>query len=153
MNREDARYMACSIAMRCWGTPYVWGGDDVIGGFDCSGFVQELLYSVGALDPREDRTAQGLYEFYKEETRRQAARGYLVFWWNSTRDKIRHVEFCLNDSLSIGASGGGSATLTLEDARARNAFVKIRPVEGRGIIAGYVDPFSKSAQWHINENG
>jgi len=31
-------------------TFYLWGGDDPLAGFDCSGFVIEILKSVGILE-------------------------------------------------------------------------------------------------------
>jgi hypothetical protein len=43
---------------------------------------------------------------------------------------------------TIGASGGGSATTTLEEAIRSNAFVKVRPLAQR---LGYIlrDPFEE----------
>jgi hypothetical protein len=45
--------------------------------------------------------------------------------------------------LAIGASGGGSATITEADAMRHNAFIKIRPAISRPGIDGYRNPFSK----------
>ena len=47
MNRaiQDAE-LAVKYAMAFIGTPYVWGGDDPMGGFDCSGFCIEVLKGV-----------------------------------------------------------------------------------------------------------
>ena len=44
------------------GKPYRWGGEGVLG-FDCSGFIQEVLSCVG-FDPKGDQTAQGLYNYF-----------------------------------------------------------------------------------------
>lgn len=139
--------IARHIAWEMYGQPYKWGGDDPIEGVDCSGFVQECLYGVGALDRRVDRTAHGLWEHYQDVRAAAPYAGCLVFWWNSSKTKIRHVEMCHNHELSIGASGGGSRTVTKEIAAKQNAFVKCNPIEGRGIIAGYVDPFHETAPW------
>jgi hypothetical protein len=49
----------------------------------------------------------------------------------------------INESLAIGASGGGSATITEADAMRHNAFIKIRKAISRPGIAGYRNPFSK----------
>jgi len=62
-------------------------------------------------------------------------------WRPAGVDRPTHVEFCLNGELSIGASGGGSATKTAADAVVQNAYVRIRPFQGRGIVKGYADPF------------
>jgi cell wall-associated NlpC family hydrolase len=123
------------------GLPYVWGGDDPIRGFDCSGFVIEVLQSVGVLPFPGDWTAQGLWEHFKAARTETPSAGCLVLWRPAGVDRATHVELCLNDELSIGASGGGSATRTAADAATQNAYVRIRPFRGRGIIKGYVDPF------------
>ena len=149
MTREDARQMAIQIAWSHLGKPYLWGGDDPIAGMDCSGAVQEWAYSVGALAATVDRTAHGLWLHYQGVVRPAPDTGYLVFWWNRDRTRIRHIELCLNDALSIGASGGGSRTRTRADAVRDNAYIKIRPIQGRGVIAGYVDPFAPEAPWAV----
>ena len=41
--------------------PYRWAGDDPMAGFDCSGYLQEVLASVG-MDPRGDQTSQALHD-------------------------------------------------------------------------------------------
>jgi len=38
----DRREIAAKIAWHYLGTPYVWGGDD-FSGFDCSGYVIEIM--------------------------------------------------------------------------------------------------------------
>ena len=49
-----------SLAFKFIGLPYIWGGDDTIKGFDCSGFVIELFKSVGILPRKGDWTAETL---------------------------------------------------------------------------------------------
>ena len=60
--------MAFEIAWHLLGTPYRWGGDDPILGFDCSGFIVEILKSVGVLlksplEPRDLAARYGGEEF------------------------------------------------------------------------------------------
>ena len=50
------RSVATKVAWHYLGTPYIWGGDD-FSGFDCSGFVIEILKSVGILPRDGDWTA------------------------------------------------------------------------------------------------
>ena len=88
------------------GVPYLWGGDDP-SGFDCSGFCIEILKSVGILPRKGDWTASGLYERFKDLSMQEPREGCLVFWANQAGAVI-HIEYCINDELSIGASGGGS---------------------------------------------
>ena len=136
---DRLREVAVRVAWASYGKPYIWGGDDAIAGFDFSGFVIEILQSVGIL-PRGDWTAAGLWNRFLPLRVDEALPGCLVFW-KAGSGRIRHVEFCIGNELSIGASGGGSGTRTEEDAIRHNAFVKVRPIEGRGQVAGFADPF------------
>jgi len=128
-------------AWRFVNTFYLWGGDDP-SGFDCSGFVIECLKSVGKLPRFGDWTAEGLWYHYKGKRVRDPHEGCLVFWAN-TDGKPIHIEICVNETLALGASGGGSATTTVEKAIEHNAFIKMRPMESRIGILGYVDPFKE----------
>ncbi len=122
------------------GTFYKWGGDDP-SAFDCSGICVEYLKSAGILARDADHTAQGLWNMFpKIET---PFRGCLVYYWNSDKSKIIHVEIMLNDKQSLGASGGGSKTLTEADAIRQNAFVKVNNIYTRNNLAGFNDPWTK----------
>lgn len=134
------RKIALQIAWTYLGTPYQWGGDDPMAGFDCSGYVIEVLKSVGILPRKGDWTAQNLWERFKDKRIVTPHEGCLVFWENHSGRAI-HVELCLNDTLSIGASGGGSKTQDLQDAIDQNAYIKVRPFRQRRMIKGFLDPF------------
>lgn len=119
-----------NYAMKLVGTPYRWGGDDPIHGFDCSGLVQELLASVG-MDPPGDQTAQSLFDhFDKTAEHNRFGMGSLVFYGASVT-KINHVAMMLDPYRVIEAGGGGSKTLTLQNAADQNAFVRIRHINHR----------------------
>lgn len=109
-------------------------------GFDCSGFVIEILKSVGVLPRAGDWAATGLLQMFNDEMVDVPFEGCLVFWENRW-GSIVHVEYCLDERFAIGASGGGSGTTNRDVAISKNAFVKIRPIKSRSLIAGYVDPF------------
>ena len=130
------RETALKIAWSFLGRPYIWGGDDPMRGFDCSGFVIECLKSVGKLPQKGDWTANTLFGLFRKV--QDPDLGCLVFWGSP---RIIHVEFCIDDKLSIGASGGGSRTKTEADAISQNAYIKIRPFRSRNGIAGFCDPF------------
>jgi|GEM_PF-765748 len=137
---EHRRAIATRVAWSYLGHWYKWGGDDPAG-FDCSGFVIEILKSAGALPRAGDWTAQALWNRFKDRTVKTPGEGCLVFWQSSSR--IIHVEYCLTRDLAIGASGGGAGTRTVADAADQNAFIKIRPILSRSGIAGFVDPFKE----------
>ena len=133
--------IASKIAFSFLGKPYIWGGDDPVKGFDCSGLCIEILKSVGLLPRQGDWTAQGLWnKFYKHEIDRPYD-GCLVFWTDIKGTKIIHVEYALNEYLCIGASGGGSKTKNKQDAINQNAYIKVRPWGSRPRVKGFVDPF------------
>lgn len=136
MNKKE---IAQKVAFANYGKPYIWGGDDTVDGFDCSGFCIEILKSVGILPRSGDWTAQMLWDKFIDREVEKPYNGCLVFWHNGT--KIVHVEYAITDDLCIGASGGGSRTSSEEDAADQNAYIKIRPWESRSNVKGFVDPF------------
>lgn len=131
--------IAREVAFHFLGKPYIWGGDDP-SGFDCSGYVIEILKSIGLLPGSGDWTAAMLKERFKDYQVERPYQGCLVFWAN-TSGHVIHVEYCLSDDLSIGAAGGGSSTVSEAEAWRRNAYIKVRPMRNRKGIAGYVDPY------------
>jgi len=161
---REKRQIAVSVAKAFLGTPYIWGGDDPVQGFDCSGLVIECLKSVGILPPAGDWTADSLYQMFRDKPVEHGSdnegmntdirpgniktgiqAGCLVFWFKPGKG-AHHVEMCISPNLSIGASGGGSKTNIEADAIRQNAYVKIRPFRERkgAAIQRIVDPFAKA---------
>lgn len=140
MNPSD-KELFMEYAWRFVGTFYIWGGDDP-SGFDCSGYAIEALKSIGLLPREGDWTADQLWNMFAEKQVLKPSEGCLVFWGNNAGDAI-HVEICVNDKFSIGASGGGSQTTSVAKAIEHNAFIKMRPMVSRPMILGYVDPFKE----------
>jgi cell wall-associated NlpC family hydrolase len=139
----NARLLVRELALQDRGLFYTWGGDDP-SGFDCSGFVIEILKSVGVLPRQGDWTAHQLATGFGWRRVDPPQEGDLVFWHSKQRpDRIIHVEICINSTLSIGASGGGSRILTRADAIAANAFIKVRPITSRGRRWGFLDPYKQ----------
>jgi len=135
---ENLRKKAIKYLWHWLGTPYSWSGND-FSGWDCSGLQIEVLQAVGILSHGFDSTAHDLYlKFIDYKVDRPYA-GCLVFWFRDGR--AVHVEMLIDDSLVIGASGGGSSVKSLKDAIRQNAFVKMRPLKYRGENFKIIDPF------------
>jgi len=119
------------------GDYYKWGGDDP-SGFDCSGLAIEGLKAVDLVPRGTDMTADKLRKQFPPVTTPYF--GCLVFW--GTPKRATHVEIAISKNRSIGASGGGRRTLTIQDAIRDNAFIKLRPiVRSKANIVAVVDPF------------
>ena len=118
-------------------TAYRWGGDGPL--FDCSGLIMETLKAVGLELSGDDKTADMLWQRYRPYEVATPYPGCLALWFNAEGRAV-HIEMAIDNESTIGASGGGSKTLTPEDALKQKAFVKMRPLAHRG---GYkiVDPF------------
>lgn len=135
----DKRARAIEYAWKFVGTAYEWGGENPWG-MDCSGFVSEVLQGVGILPRGARLTAQSLYDRFKLKGSAAPAAGLLVFYGPSVME-INHVELLIDDEHTLGASGGGSKVTTLKAADDANAFVKLRPMMLRNLVA-IVDPFA-----------
>ncbi len=128
------KYAMCYV-----GKFYKWGGSGPL--FDCSGFTLELLKMNGFIGRGLDYTAQGQWDLFVKKRTNKVAEGCIVCYYINKTQRVGHIEYCINDKLSIGASGGGSKTLTEADAIRDNAFIKIRPIKRNRKIAGYFNPF------------
>ena len=145
MKQEDLlradyyRAVAVDYAKHFIGTPYHWGGDSPMEGFDCSGFIVEVLQAVGKLQAR-DYSAHDLYMLFKPNVVVLGYAGCLAFWLDASGHAV-HVMLMVDNGHVIGATGGGSATLTEEDAERQNAFCKMRPLGYRKGTPVIIDPF------------
>ena len=112
------------------GVPYVWGGSHPAQGYDCSGFVQEVLASQG-IDPKGDQTAGMLYTTLVHEgyvikfSPSEIKRNDILFFG---KDKVTHVAIAIDKNLMLEAGGGGSKTNTIADSIRDEAMIRIRPI-------------------------
>lgn len=138
------RELSIDVAKQFLNLPYIWGGNDPMKGFDCSGLIVEILKSVGIVARNKDYTAHSFKNLYPETDVLEP--GNLVYWdWNKD-GIIDHMEMIAfldeyGEVFTIGASGGNSATTSESNAITQDAYVKVRPLR-----SGYVfvnDPFEK----------
>lgn len=105
------------------GTKYKWGGESADEGFDCSGFVQEVLRSEG-IDPPGDQTAQDLFDIMKDHKSvigSGISENSLLFFGGA---RITHVAIAINGWQMIEAGGEGRTPTNL-------GMVRIRPIKSR----------------------
>lgn len=130
-----------SYALSFVGTPYRWGGDDPMGGFDCSGLVQEILAAVGE-DPPGDQSSHTLYLHFSRygiiRDNDIVSAGDLAFF--GTTSRIIHVTFCIDDCRMIEAGGGGRHVMRPKDAEEHNAYVRVRPINSRSDLVKIIGP-------------
>jgi len=139
MTTHYLRCLALKYAWKFVGVNYLWGGETPMGGFDCSGFAQEVLRSVGR-DPKADQTAKMLYQEFREKKVDVPNKGCLVFFGRSL-DRISHVGIVLDRTLMLEAGGGTSGTVSRLVAIKKKAFVRMRPLSARRDLLVIVDPF------------
>jgi len=93
-------------AIKYLGKPYVWGGESgAEGGYDCSGYVYNVLNDSGIKVGRT--TAQGYYNKYKGNTSNKNVAGALLFFGKSTTS-IKHVAIASGDGVHMYESIGSS---------------------------------------------
>lgn len=86
-NNKDMGAIAARTAERFVGIPYRWGGDNVVEGMDCSGFVRAVYNLCGLSIPR---TSHDQFKAGEAVAKDDLRDGDLVFFGAST-DSINHV--------------------------------------------------------------
>lgn len=86
------------------GTPYVWGGNDLQRGVDCSGFTQQLYRSVGLELPRvaSDQANVGRPITRLEELRP----GDRLYFFETKHNKIGHTGIYMGNGQFVHAARG-----------------------------------------------
>ena len=99
------------LAKKYLGRPYVWSGNcEAEGGYDCSGFVFQVLHQSGFKVERD--TAQGYFNtFSKHETsKKNITTGDLLFFGKSKKS-ITHIAIALDPITMIESIGTSKNTI------------------------------------------
>lgn len=93
------------FAMKYLGTPYVWGGNSLTKGVDCSGFVKQVFtqFGYGANMPRVSRD---MASKYTKISASEAKAGDLVFYHNLRTGVVDHVAIYIGNGKIIHANNG-----------------------------------------------
>ncbi len=123
---DEARAWAAEKGTEFKGTPYVWGGNDIQNGIDCSGFVQKLY---GAISVPLPRTAAEQATVGKPITRLEDLRkGDRLYFWDAKRGKIGHTGLYLGNGMFVHSSSSqrGVATDDLRNKKWLNILMSAR---------------------------
>jgi gamma-D-glutamyl-L-lysine dipeptidyl-peptidase len=120
-NRDDMGAIAARTAERFVGIPYLWGGNTVVDGMDCSGFVRAVYNLCGVNIPR---TSAEQFKLGRNVGLDELVDGDLVFF-GSSDDKITHVGIFVGSNRFVHAPRRGDE-------------IKISPLQGSGYFKKYV---------------
>ncbi|MBK5273663.1 MAG: C40 family peptidase [Desulfuromonadales bacterium] len=100
---RDMGAIAARTAERFVGIPYRWGGDNVVDGMDCSGFVRAVYNLCGLSIPRTSREQFKTGDSIAKENLRD---GDLVFF-GSSETSINHVGIYVGNNRFVHAPRRG----------------------------------------------
>ena len=102
-DNKDMGAIAARTAERFVGIPYRWGGDNVVEGMDCSGFVRAVYNLCGLSIPR---TSHDQFKAGDAVSKDDLRDGDLVFF-GSSEDKINHVGIYVGEGKFVHAPRRG----------------------------------------------
>jgi cell wall-associated NlpC family hydrolase len=106
----SSRSSIANYGLNFVGTPYVWGGNDLNHGIDCSGFVKKLYGMVGVSLPR---TAAEQALVGQPITRLENLQsGDRLYFWENKRGKIGHTGIYLGNGYFVHSSRGHNGVAT-----------------------------------------
>ena len=102
-DRSDMGGIAARTAERFVGIPYRWGGDTVVDGMDCSGFVRAVYNLCGVNIPR---TSREQYRVGDVVGREELQDGDLIFF-GASADEFNHVGIFVGNGRFVHAPRRG----------------------------------------------
>jgi cell wall-associated NlpC family hydrolase len=107
---NTSRATAARKGLNYIGTPYVWGGDSITSGIDCSGFVKKLYGDIGINLPR---TAAEQAKVGTPITRLEDLKaGDRLYFWEKKRATIGHTGLYLGNGYFVHSSRGHNGVNT-----------------------------------------
>lgn len=121
---RDMGAIAARTAERFVGIPYRWGGDTVVDGMDCSGFVRAVYNLCGVSIPR---TSRDQYKAGDAVVKPDLQDGDLVFF-GAAPDKINHVGIYVGNGKFVHAPRRGEEirVTAIEDSYFEKRFIGAR---------------------------
>ena len=106
----SSRASAAKRGLNYIGTPYVWGGDNISSGIDCSGFVKKLYGDIGIDLPRTaaEQAKVGAPIRRLEDLRA----GDRLYFWEKKRATIGHTGLYLGNGYFVHSSRGHNGVNT-----------------------------------------
>jgi cell wall-associated NlpC family hydrolase len=106
----SSRASAAKRGLNYIGTPYVWGGDNISSGIDCSGFVKKLYGDIGIDLPRTaaEQAKVGTPIRRLEDLKA----GDRLYFWEKKRATIGHTGLYLGNGYFVHSSRGHNGVNT-----------------------------------------
>lgn len=98
---SELRVSICDYAKKWIGTKYVWGGNSLTKGIDCSGFVQQVYKHFGYTTPRVSRD---MAKRYTKISVSELKPGDLIFYGRVKDNYINHVGIYIGNGQVIHSS-------------------------------------------------
>lgn len=108
-NQSELRSEIASYAQKFVGNPYVWGGESLTRGADCSGFVQTIYRQYGYSIPRV--SADQARNAGKEVSVSERKPGDLIFYRNSSGN-VNHVAMYIGNDRIVHAANSRQGIIT-----------------------------------------
>ena len=99
---QDLRGAVADYALKFKGTPYVWGGNNLTGGIDCSGFVKQLYGAIGLELPRT--AAEQVNVGLQVQRLEQLQKGDRLYFWDYKRNCVGHTGIYLGNGYFVHSS-------------------------------------------------
>jgi cell wall-associated NlpC family hydrolase len=110
LGNGDGRANAANMGLQYIGTPYVWGGNDIKNGIDCSAFVKDLYGRIGINLPRtaaeQARVGQKILRYEDLQA------GDRLYFWEKKRNTIGHTGIYLGNGHFVHSSRGRKGVAT-----------------------------------------